>query len=81
MTPIASRIARAPKERLAAVIWPQRLVVERHGVPHGLVHQLRQLYGVGRRARASALEGAGLRSELHLVADAVGDVAQVAQGA
>jgi hypothetical protein len=68
MDAITGVVPLRPVEWLRAVRSPVGLVVELARVEHDLVHDLRDLDGVGGRARASALKGAAGR---------VGDVALV----
>lgn len=45
---------------VAAIGWPQALVGELVDIPHELVHDLRELDGMGRRARAATISTSAL---------------------
>src|SRR3569833_3188932 len=64
---VAGSVTGGPEDRLAAVLGPERLVVDAAGAPHGLVLVLGLLDGGGGRAGGAGLEGAVL-GERHVVA-------------
>lgn len=61
MQAVSGGIVHTPDEGLGAILRPLSLVVERARVEHDLVHDLRDLDGVGARARSAGLERAGGR--------------------
>lgn len=58
MPAVAGRVVHAVDKGLGTVLGPDRGVVEFPRVPHHLVHDLRDFYGVCGRARAGHLETA-----------------------